>query len=560
MASMKLDSKTVPLEHGQSILELAAAAGIKIPTLCHHPDLPTANSCMVCLVRDVASGQFIPACSYPAASGMEIDASSPEVLQARKDALELLLREHRGDCEAPCRRGCPAGMDISAMMRAVAAGDWLEAGRVVRSHIPLPRILGSICPAPCEKLCRRAELDHALSICRMKYVIGEMNPVVTNAVPCSHAQSRVAVVGAGPAGVSVAWQFRLLGYACDLYDRTETPWTALAKKVGADRLSASVAEADYRIVGAAGIRLVPSFELVDKNQLRELTDEYASVVLAGGEDMADRLGDLGVQILPDAHTTSTEGVFVCGAARRRCRMAARAVGDGRKAAEAACSYMAGGEAIPQPPAFDSHAGKLTPEQLAELAENCASYDARRWSETDARDGAGNVPAILRGADLALPSPGMAGRQGVSPPAREPDTAERSSSAENALAHESIVEAQRCMSCDCRAKESCDLRRYATEYGIGRVTAHPPEYGRMIIREHPELVYEPGKCIRCGLCVRMAEKLEEPLGLALTGRGRQTRLQVPLGRTWPEALTHAAQACIDICPTGALVGAKPLDIP
>jgi predicted molibdopterin-dependent oxidoreductase YjgC len=69
--------------------------------------------------------------------------------------------------------------------------------------------------------------------------------------------------------------------------------------------------------------------------------------------------------------------------------------------------------------------------------------------------------------------------------------------------------------------------------------------------HPEIVYEPGKCIACDACVRIAAAAGEELGLALSGRGFDVRVAVPFDQPLSEGLRHAARRCAEACPTGAL---------
>ena len=66
-----------------------------------------------------------------------------------------------------------------------------------------------------------------------------------------------------------------------------------------------------------------------------------------------------------------------------------------------------------------------------------------------------------------------------------------------------------------------------------------------------ILYEPGKCIDCGLCIQIAERAREPLGLTFVGRGFDVRIGVPFNRTLEEALTKVAAECVAACPTAAL---------
>jgi predicted molibdopterin-dependent oxidoreductase YjgC len=83
---------------GGTILEVAKANGIRIPTLCYHPALAPQGACRLCLVEVKGQRVLQPACTFPAAEGMEVQTDTPKVWQARKFVLELLLSDHPKDC------------------------------------------------------------------------------------------------------------------------------------------------------------------------------------------------------------------------------------------------------------------------------------------------------------------------------------------------------------------------------------------------------------------------------------------------------------------------------
>jgi NADH dehydrogenase/NADH:ubiquinone oxidoreductase subunit G len=117
--------------------------------------------------------------------------------------------------------------------------------------------------------------------------------------------------------------------------------------------------------------------------------------------------------------------------------------------------------------------------------------------------------------------------------------------------EARQESSRCLHCDCRKPDACKLRQYADLYG-----ANPSRFDgeRDSFEQHlhpANVVYEPGKCIKCGLCIQIASAAREALGLAFIGRGFSVRVGVPFHRSIAEGLEKVATQCAEACPTGAL---------
>jgi NADH dehydrogenase/NADH:ubiquinone oxidoreductase subunit G len=114
-----------------------------------------------------------------------------------------------------------------------------------------------------------------------------------------------------------------------------------------------------------------------------------------------------------------------------------------------------------------------------------------------------------------------------------------------------AEAARCLHCDCRAATTCKLRKYSAMYGADprRFKAERRRYEQDI--RHAEVLFEPGKCIDCGLCVQITAAGGEPLGLTYIGRGFDVRIGVPLGHSAAEALRKVAAECVAACPTAAI---------
>jgi NADH dehydrogenase/NADH:ubiquinone oxidoreductase subunit G len=118
-------------------------------------------------------------------------------------------------------------------------------------------------------------------------------------------------------------------------------------------------------------------------------------------------------------------------------------------------------------------------------------------------------------------------------------------------HEAAREASRCLHCDCRSSGNCVLQHYAQVYGAD---AHRFRSERRRFEQQSQpggVIFEPGKCILCGICVKLTEMAREPLGLTLIGRGFDVKISAPLNHSIEEGLQKVAEECVRQCPTGAL---------
>jgi predicted molibdopterin-dependent oxidoreductase YjgC len=164
MLKIRIDNIAVEAEEGQTILDAAVKAGIHIPTLCHKDGIEHYSSCMVCIVKDNNTNSYIPSCTALVQERMDIVASGEDVREIRKKAVELLLSEHRAECEAPCRVVCPAGYNIPLMNRLLMNGKVKEAIELAGSEVTTAEILCIECPGYCENACRRKKVDQPISI------------------------------------------------------------------------------------------------------------------------------------------------------------------------------------------------------------------------------------------------------------------------------------------------------------------------------------------------------------------------------------------------------------
>ncbi len=173
MAVIKIDNRKIEVAGGTKLIEAARDNGIFIPSLCYSSSLPHFSSCMVCIVKDIKTGKYIPSCSASVTDGMEIDTTGNDVIKLRRDSLAMLLAEHRAECEAPCRLVCPAGLNIPLFNRLVSSGKIDEARELAKREMGNPTAACRSCPRYCEKACRRKMIDQSVSISSIVIFLSE---------------------------------------------------------------------------------------------------------------------------------------------------------------------------------------------------------------------------------------------------------------------------------------------------------------------------------------------------------------------------------------------------
>ncbi|TVQ83836.1 MAG: glutamate synthase, partial [Bacteroidetes bacterium] len=366
MIKLKINSIVIETPEGTSLLDAAAKAGFKIPTMCHNGELEHFTSCMLCVVKENAGGNLLPACTAKAMEGMDITTLDEEISEARKVALELLLSEHAGDCEAPCRVSCPAFMDIPLMNRLIAAGQHSQALKVVMKDIALPGVLGRICPAPCEGACKRKPIDEAVSICLLKRFTADDaddSALVFEKAPSNG--KKVAIVGAGPAGLSAAFYLQLKGVQAVVYDKNAKPGGALMYAIPDEKLEKKVLEKEIAVIENLGVEFRLNTPL-DAKAFRDICKRYDAVVVATG-DYSSQMDDWGLEnngrqvvVEKGSYLTNLERVFAVGNVNRSVKMAIRSAAQGKEVATAIMQLFDGQKVAGETRRFNSTLGKLLP--------------------------------------------------------------------------------------------------------------------------------------------------------------------------------------------------------
>ena len=503
MPVLTIDHHPVSVPDGSTILDAAVAAGVAIPTICFRGGCSASTSCMVCVVKLHGRANFVPACSMPAEDGMEVESETPEVFAARRTALELLLSDHAGDCEAPCRFLCPAGINIPEMLRAIGRNAWEESLEIIRRDTPLAAVLGYTCSRPCEKGCRRGIADKSVDICTLKRnvaVWGLESNIPDSRPPAEPREETVAVIGAGPAGITAAYFLRRWGFQVTIFEKASHAGGRLRTEYET-QLPAYILRRELQFALPEGI---PEFQVnydspvEDEETFYDLTSDFGAVLIAAPQDF------LKEKLTSQRKSCATRlpNVFAAGsgviAESSGKKPIIRSVAEGRDAAESIRQFLAHRQPEGKEAFYSVRLGKPTKDEMDSLL------------------GSRRPPS---GGELPNDNP---------------------------LRFSAATEAARCLHCDCRAAETCRLRIHAREYHADakRFSAETPRRENLVDARHTKILFESGKCIACGLCIQS--------GLAWFGRGYDVRVGIPFADLPEDAIPpDLLEECVRRCPTAAI---------
>ncbi|MBN2723592.1 MAG: FAD-dependent oxidoreductase [Deltaproteobacteria bacterium] len=283
-----IDGTEIQAEPGSTVLQAARSAGINIPTFCYLERMEPFASCFMCVVR-IKGGRdnLVPSCSTPVFNGMEVETQTEEILNARRAALELMLSDHTGDCFAPCHSECPTGVDIPGFINALQIKDNEKAISIIKESLPIPGCLGRVCPAPCESACRRTLVDESVSIMSLKRYAADEDMKKDEKhryfpEMASPSGKSVAVVGAGPAGISAAYFSKILGHEVDVFDSHAAPGGMIRYGIPSYRLPRNVIDSEVDVLVRMGINFNYGKTMGSNFTLDELREKYDAVFLGLG--------------------------------------------------------------------------------------------------------------------------------------------------------------------------------------------------------------------------------------------------------------------------------------
>ncbi|HEY42172.1 MAG TPA: FAD-dependent oxidoreductase [Dehalococcoidia bacterium] len=191
--------------------------------------------------------------------------------------------------EAPCQTSCPAGIDVPRYVHLVSEGKFAEAAAVIREKVPLPRVLGYVCPHDCELKCRRGEINEPVAIRALKRVAAESDDRrwKERLKPVAPTGKKVAIVGSGPAGLSAAYFLTRLGHSVTIFEAASKPGGMMQTAIPRFLLPQGVLDEEIEEILSSGVELRLDSPVEDVREL--LKGRYDAALLAIGLQEGSKL-------------------------------------------------------------------------------------------------------------------------------------------------------------------------------------------------------------------------------------------------------------------------------
>ncbi|MDP2970215.1 MAG: FAD-dependent oxidoreductase, partial [Deltaproteobacteria bacterium] len=223
----------------------------------------------------------------------------------------------------PCTATCPLHCNAQGYVALISQGKLKEALALVRETLPFPGILAYVCAHPCERECKRIEVDRPVSICDLKrFLVDHVEETEFDPTPAEERSQKVAIAGAGPSGLTAAFDLRRMGYPVTLFESRSKLGGLLTHGFPSYRLPVEVVKKDLSVIEKMGIEICLNTEVGKDISFEEIQKTYDAIFLAVGSTGAGPISEVFrglkrsrrgmIQVDPLTLETNVKGVFAGG--------------------------------------------------------------------------------------------------------------------------------------------------------------------------------------------------------------------------------------------------------
>ena len=193
---------------------------------------------------------------------------------------------------APCVTTCPANIRVQGYVQLIKVGKYEEAVKLIMEDLPLPGVIGRVCPHPCESACRRQEMDEAIAICNLKRFAADQVDLAELPIPkVAKKRKKVAIIGSGPAGLSCAYHLARRGYPCTIFEALPVAGGMIRVGIPDYRLPKTVLDKEIDYIKRWGVEIKTNMALGTDITLDGLAkDGYKAVFLGLGCHVGSDMG------------------------------------------------------------------------------------------------------------------------------------------------------------------------------------------------------------------------------------------------------------------------------
>ncbi|MBN2437871.1 MAG: FAD-dependent oxidoreductase, partial [Deltaproteobacteria bacterium] len=193
---------------------------------------------------------------------------------------------------SPCKAACPTHISVQGYVALIAAGKFKEALKLIKRDNPFPIVCGRVCNHPCEEACKRREVDEPIDIMHLKRFVADLDlNEETRFIPevKEKKDKKIAVIGAGPAGLTAAYYLAIEGYEIDVFEALPVAGGWLAVGIPEYRLPKDVLKAEIKVIEDLGVRIHLNTRIGKEIPFEKLRQDYDAVFIGCGTVLSSKL-------------------------------------------------------------------------------------------------------------------------------------------------------------------------------------------------------------------------------------------------------------------------------